>query len=210
MNDSKKRNVFKFSLYQENLLLCEMILDADQFNPFTRYSINIRDILPKSIVMLQKVLSKRTQNYDFIIDIGKNSNGQNCSYDLLELYRKNIESYPSEIRNLLEYNPQPIVQFIDDKTIRGVECKIGMYINDNPIVERLFYVDRYNPEARLSVDLLNTFIYIVDEIYKKIKKTDIKNIWDDYDLINVAGLSIEQIRELSLSDREMLLSKIGC
>ena len=58
MSNNKHNNVFRFSLYQEDVLLSEKIFDADQFNPFTRYSINIRNILPRTITRLQKIASK--------------------------------------------------------------------------------------------------------------------------------------------------------
>jgi hypothetical protein len=58
MSEKEYSNEFRFSLHQENVLLCEKVFNADQFNPFTRYSIDIRDILPRGITKLQKVLSK--------------------------------------------------------------------------------------------------------------------------------------------------------
>ena len=177
MSEKENNNEFRFSLYQENILLCEKTFNADKFNPFTRYSIDIRDILPRAITKLQKILSKR--NYYVISD--------------------KIDTH---------YNPKPIIQQIEEKTIKGVECKIGFYINSNPIVERLFYVDGFNPMARWSFDLTDVVIEIADTIFDKIKKNDIKNMWDDYDLINLGGLSINQIRELSMSKREEILNKI--
>lgn len=198
MNGKEFSNVFRFSLYQENVLLCEKIFDADVFNPFTRYSIDIREILPKAITTLQKVLSRR--NYETQI-----------TGDLFDIYRYNqkmISLYPEEWQKDMQYNPQPIVQQIENKTIKGVECKIGFYINDNPIVERIFYVDGFNPVARLSVDLVNTVVGIGDMIFNHIKKNDIKNMWDDYDLINQRGLSFSQVRELSPTLREEMLRKL--
>ena len=60
MNDKEKENnTFKLGLYQENTLLCETIFDANNYNPFTRYSIDVRDILPKMISDLQKYMSKK-------------------------------------------------------------------------------------------------------------------------------------------------------
>lgn len=195
-------NVFKFSLYQENVLLCEKAFDANQFNPFTRYSINIRDILPRSITRLQRILSKR--NYDVIYDLGGDYQG----FDLQSYNKHVINSFPIELRDELRYNPQSITQQIDDKVIKGVECKIGFYINNYPIVERLFYVDGFNPQSRWSNELTDTVVDISDTIFDKIKNCDIVNMWDDYDLINRCGLTINQIRELSMQKREELLSKI--
>ncbi len=210
MNEKEYNNVFRFSLYQGNVLLCEKVFDADQFNPFTRYSIDIRDILPKAITKLQKTLSKRS--YDTIIEVGrKNLNvvgGENHKYDLYNHYLKMVDLYPPQYRAEMQYNPQPIVQKIEDKTIRGVECKIGLYINDNPIVERLFYVDGFVPMARWSNDLTDVVVEITDSIVAKIKNSDIRNMWDDYDLINYRGLTINQVRELSTQKREEMLRKL--
>jgi len=197
MSEKEYSNVFKFSLYQENILLVEKVFDADQFNPFTRYSIDIRDILPKAIIRLQKILSKR--NYETEI---------NADLDLFQYHQKMINTYPQHYRTDMRYNPQPIVQQIEEKVIRGVECKIGFYINDKPIVERLFYVDGFNPVARWSVDLTDVVVEIADTIFYQIKRNDIKNMWDDYDLINIKGLSINQIREFSTAKRNEMLKRI--
>ena len=205
MNEKEHSNLFRFSLYQTNVLLCEKVFDADQFNPFTRYSIDIRDILPRSITRLQMVLSRRS--YNTVIEYGKANYG-----DLYQFNQKMINLYPKEYREGMRYNPQPVVQQIsieqEEKTIRGVECKIGFYINDKPIVERTFYVDGFNPVARWSVDLIDEVVYVTNTIKSKILNSDEKNMWDDYDLINMKGLSITQIRELTPSKREEMLRRL--
>ena len=204
MNEKEHSNLFRFSLYQTNVLLCEKVFDADQFNPFTRYSIDIRDILPRSITRLQKVLSRRS--YNTVIEGGE------VYGDLYQFNQKMINLYPKEYREGMRYNPQPVVQQIsieqEEKTIRGVECKIGFYINDKPIVERTFYVDGFNPVARWSVDLIDEVVYVTNTIKSKILNSDEKNMWDDYDLINMKGLSITQIRELTPSKREEMLRRL--
>ena len=201
MSEKESHNKFKFSLYQENVLLCEKAFNADQFNPFTRYSINIRDILPRIINKLQRVLSKKS--YDTIIDVGGG-----VQYDMYRYNQKMINGYDKKYRDGMYYMPDVIVQEFDDKTIRGVECKIGLYINGNPIVERVFYVDGYNTVARWSSDLLDSFVESADMIFNRIKQTDVKNMWDDYDLINTMGFTIDKIREMPLSRRDDLLSRI--
>jgi len=218
MSEKENNNVFRFSLYQENILLCEKAFNADQFNPFTRYSIDIRDILPRAITKLQKTLSKRS--YDVVYETGRIDttikDSENTIYDLYGYYQNMINSYPQHYRSEMRYNPVsvmqqieiPIEQQIEKKIIRGVECKIGLYINDNPIVERQFYVDGFNPVARWSLDLTYEVIFIANTIFEKIKKSDIKNMWDDYDLINYRGLSINQIRELSIPKREEMLRRL--
>jgi len=198
MNEKENNNAFRFVLTQGNVLLCETTFDADKFNPFTRYSINIRDILPRAITKLQKTLSRNS--YETFVECG--------NYELYAYARDIINSYPPQIKHDLKYNPQPIVQQIEEKTIRGVECKIGFYINENPIVERVFYVDGFNPIARYSLDIVDVVREITREIRAKILASDEKNMWDDYDLINYKGMSINQIRELSTGKREELLRRL--
>ena len=188
-------NVFKFSLFQGKILLGEKILDADLFNPITRYSIDIRPILPKIINKFQRVLSKKS--YDTII------------LDQIDLLGYHNDMNRTIYNNELKYNPESITQKIEDKVIKGVECKIGFYINDNPIVERVFYVDGFNPVSRWSVDVIDTLNIVVDEIFENIKTSDVKNMWDDYDLINKRGFTINQIREFSHSRRNELLNSLN-
>jgi hypothetical protein len=197
MYEKEYNNVFKFSLYQEDILLGEKMLDADLFNPITRYSIDIRNILPRIITRLQKVLSKRNYNTSLTSD-----------FDLFLYNKKMISAYPQKYRHEMKYLPQSVTHHIEDKVIKGVECKLGFYINDKPIVERVFFVDGYNPIARLSLDLIDEIVDCTDTIFDEIKLSDIKNMWDDYDLINMRGLSISQIRELTPQKRSELLWKI--
>jgi len=201
MNEKEYSNVFRFSLYQENILLGEAIFDADQFNPFTRYSIDIRDILPRAITKIQKTLSRRS--YDVVAEVGNDQ-----TYDLFAYRQKMIGSYAKRYRNSMRYNPQSVVQQIENKTIRGVPCKIGFYINENQIVEREFFVDGFNPVALVSVDVVRVVTEITNTIEEKIKKDDIGNMWDDYDLINYRGLSINQIRELHPAKRAEMLRRL--
>ena len=49
MNNKNLSNNFVFSLYQKDVLLFEGSIDANQFSPYTRNSIDIRSILPKVI-----------------------------------------------------------------------------------------------------------------------------------------------------------------
>ena len=210
MSEKEYSNEFKFSLHQENVLLCEKIFDADQFNPFTRYSIDIREILPRAITKLQKTLCKR--NYLTKAEVGRvdvnSEESTQIAYDLYGYVLDMIDLYPREWRDGMYYDPEPIIQQIEEKTIRGVECKIGFYINDKTIVERVFYVDGFNPTARWSIDIVDTVDEIADTIFNQIKRSDVRNMWDDYDMINVMGLTINQIREFNLPKREEMLRKL--
>lgn len=201
MREKESNNVFKLSLYQEDILFCEKTFNADNFNPFTRYSIDIRDILPKAINTLQRVLSKK--NYDDTYSVGNDK-----TYELFDEYVSYMEEYGYGVK----YKPKTITQHIVNNdvnmTIRGVPFKIGLYINENPIVEREFYVDGFNVVSRWSVDLLNTFLYISESIEERIKMNDVNNIWDDYDMINILHIGFNQIINFSPEQRKKCIDKI--
>jgi hypothetical protein len=197
MIEKENQNVFRFSLYQEDVLLGERMIDANQFNPFTRYSIDIRDILPKVISKIQRTLSKKS--YRTCVDE---------KLDLYQFHMNLINTYPNKYKDDLRYNPISITHEFDGRIIKGVECKIGLYINDNPIVERTFYVDGFNPVARWSLDIADAIEEVTDTIFNTIKDSDVNNMWDDYDLINYMGMNIAQVRELPNWRRHQLLSRI--
>lgn len=194
---STHTNDFKISLFQEDVLLTEIIFSADNYNPFTRYSIDLRDTLPKHISSLQRLLSKN--HFDCNI-LGL--------YDTYKINQKIINSYPSYLKKDMVYSPNNKRYVIEDKVISGVECKLGFYINENPIIEREFYVNGFNIKSRYSTELLYEMEYIADAIKKHIKLNDINNMWDDYDLINYRGMNINQIREMSLGLRNKILKSI--
>lgn len=197
MNE-RQENFFKFRVYQGNDVLFESIFTADNFNPAIRYSVNIRDLIPSYISKLQKTLSKR--NLNFVYNVGSEK-----SCNLLREYRKLINPKTTKKENKLTY-PDVVTQTIMGKIIKGVECKFGLYINNKPIVERVFYVDNYNPAIRFSVDIKEVVDDIVYDIMNFLKKLDIKHMWDDYDLINIYGMYIQQIRELELNERDELIA----
>lgn len=203
-------NNFRFLLKQGDTLLCEMFFDADMFSPHTRYSINIRSILPRAITKLQKVLSRK--NYDTVLELGRvdtnDADSDMLIIDNLEYVQGLISSYPDYQRFKMRYLPQPVCREIEDKTIKGVECKIGLYINNNPIVERDFYVDGFNPNARYSLDVVDATVEIGNSIFSIIRGNDITNIWDDFDIINAFGFTINQIRELSTTERHRMLNSL--
>jgi len=211
MNNKIFKNQFRFGLYQEDVILGEKTFDADVFNPFTRYSIDIREILPSIITDFQKILSKKS--YQTTINVGYDEDiitddSSEKVYDLHEYHTDMVDSYPNNRKNDFRYLPKIHKHYIDNKVIRGVECKIGLYINANPIVERVFFVDGFNPISRYSSEVTGLFMDIADLIIERIKKSDVCNMWDDYDLINRRGMSISQIRNLPLDKRIRILKNM--
>ncbi len=193
-------NFFKFSLYQESNILVERIFSADVYSQMSRYSVNIRELIPSIIQRLQKQLSKRNPEYK--VTYG------DTEYDFLKSYEDLASFYHVRFNKLSR--PQSVTQVINGKTIKGVECKFCLYINNNLIVERVFYVDNYNPSVRFSTDIVLTVNEIVDDIKYKIKLNDDNNIWDDFDIIKKYGFPhINNVRELGRDQRDIYLKNIN-
>lgn len=195
-----EENNFKFSLYLGDDVINETIFSADVFNPVIRYSVDIRNNIPLIINRLQKVLSSKNLNYTIYFN--------KKSYNFLNYYRKILKSYKNYIDNKL-IMPEIKTVKINDRVISGVEFKFCFHINDNLIVERVFYVERYNPLSRFSIELSSVINNISNEIYNFLKKSDIDHMWDDYDLIHFYGLHINQIRELPKTKRIRLLDDLN-
>lgn len=200
MENKEHENMFKFGLYMGNETVNETLFSADVFNPVVRYSVDIRDEIFSIIFRLQKGLSRR--NLTHKIDFG------NSNYDFLKYYKKYLslekKSFGDKLKTKKRSN-----ETVNGKTYSGVPFKFGLYINNNTIVERDFYVEGYNPATRFSLELSEVIDGIVEEINDKLKKQDVNHMWDDYNLIHTYNLHINQIREISSKRRNIMLSKIG-
>lgn len=194
-------NVFKISLYQESNLVCERGFDADVFSPSVKSPVDIRNILPSIISRLQRGLSKKEYYTEF-------ETNDELVYDMFEYRNDMIDRYPKRYQSMLNEIPQIKKQVIENKTISGVEFKFSFFVNDNLIVERVFYVQGYNEEVKYSMDLYFMINDICNQIYSYLKKSDIGHIWDDYDLINAYSMTIQQVRELPSNKRNDLLRKL--
>jgi hypothetical protein len=207
MSDKSHENNFKFGVYQNDSPIIERIFSADVFNPVIRYSVDIRDMIPTISAKLQKTLSKR--NISTLYERGYLHKGDNVGnvYDLIALYKSTLDGKVDGYENKLS-RPSIVTHTINKKTISGVECKFGLYINDNPIVERNIYVDGYNPASRFSIDMVEVVNEIVEDIISHLKANDVAHMWSDYDLINTYGIYIHQIRDLSKDLRIKMIKNI--
>jgi len=203
-------NTFKLGVYQGESMVVERMFSADVYNPVIRYSVDIRDMIPSIIFKLQKTLSKRNISTLYARGDSKETKGTGIEpiYDLVSQYKNTLDGKVEGYTNKLS-RPPIASQVINGKTISGVECKFGLYINDNPIVERNFYVDDFNPASRFSVDIVEIVNEIVEDIENNLKIHDVNHMWNDYDLINTYGIYIHQIRDLNRELRKKMLKNIN-
>ena len=205
MSERSHENTFKLGVYQAGSTVCERIFSANVFNPVIRYSVDIREMIPSIIGKLQRTLSRK--NINCYYERGYLHEGDNIrnAYSLIALYKKTLDGkVPGYVNKLTR--PPVVSKVINNKTITGVECKFGLYINSNPIVERNFYVDQYNPASRFSLEIVETVNDLADDISNHLKRFDVRHMWHDYDLINTYGIYIHQIRELSKDLRRKMLT----
>jgi len=197
------QNTFKFVLSQDESTIVERVFSADVYNPVVRYSVDIRDMIPSISFKLQKALSRRNLTCQF--DTGNNDHP---NYDLVDLYKDTLDGKVAGYKNKLS-RPPIKTQNINGKNVSGVECKFGLYINNNPIVERNFYVDDFNVASRFSLDIVEVVNDIVFDIENDLKAHDVNHMWNDYELIKTYGIYIHQIRDLNRDLRKKLLNNMG-
>ena len=201
MTDKIHKNTFKFVIYQGRNVISERVFSADCFNPVIRYSVDIRSIIPEIIQRLQRTLSRRNLIYNKIDEKAF------VNYNFLKEYQD--VCYDFKVRAEKLRKPFYIKKEINGKIVKGTECRFGLYINNNPIVERDFTVDLYNPAIRFSYEIVESTRDLVEYIENYLKETDVKHMWDDYDLIGSYGIYINQIRDLSFKRRKELIENIG-
>lgn len=202
MNPTEHNKTFRFILEQEDVVLFEKIFDGDAISPHTRNFVDIRPCLQGLIRQIQRGLS--LNHYDHIFAVNNE-----VVYDFIDEHNKMLENYEPYGNDEMIYDPKPITKKVDGKEIKGVYCKIGLFINENLIVEREFYVDNFNPECRWSNELISMMNDVVEKIQTKILDKDKQNIWDDYDIINRTGMTIAQVRGLANSERNYWLRRIN-
>jgi hypothetical protein len=189
-------NLYKFGIYSDNNVISERVFSADDYNQIVKYQIDIRSMINNIQKRIQRVLSSSNNQLHF------NFQGK---YNTLKYFQDNNSRYG--YNNLESIDEKSIT--INDKIYKGAEIKIGIYLNENTIFERSLYINKYNPNSRFSKELYDVVYDIVADIKDKIKKDDMKLMWEDYDLMNNFNyVHISQIRELSSEERNRQLYKI--
>ena len=194
--EKKHENVFKFGLYQNGQPVIERIFSADNYNPVVRYSVDIRSLISGIIGELTKTLSRKNLSYNFL------------SYNNLEIYKARLKNDPKRVYPSKLETPNYCKFRKGSTEFFGVEFKIGLYINNHPIVERNFGVEDYNPSSRFSKELVYVMDSITSDIEEHLKYADTDHMWDDNQIIKTYGFNIGLIRDLSKSKRQDLLLNI--
>lgn len=206
--ERKHQNVFKFGLYRidkangvivDTDTVMERIFSADSFNPVVRYSVDIREKISGIISKLSKTLSRKNLSYNI-----QGYNNLTWYSDTIKSYHKKRVLVPSKLQQ-----PENVKFSKGTQEFYGALFRIGLYINNHPIVERDFGVTDYNTSARFSKEVLDLVDGIASDIQNHLYKVDINHMWDDYDIINTFGLNIGQIRELSKEKRQNLLRNLN-
>jgi hypothetical protein len=212
---------FKFGLYLNNEPIMERIFPADLYNQSIRYSINIRDISGEIINRIQKVLQKdnsqistQINNIDIFSKYKDSLRYSLGNYNMYEYdySKRNKNGSVVESKNNVKTNGQIAKGYYHDE---NEQFKFGLYLlkheveknktSSKIIIERNFFVERYNPKTRFSQELLDEFNSISFQIEEKIKQSDVSNIWDEFDIKNYYNYTIDKIRRMSKEERDKAL-----
>jgi hypothetical protein len=198
VTEKKHVNLFKFGLYQNNEAVIERIFSADNYNPVVRYDVDIRNRISDIISKLSKTLSRRSLSYTM-----QGYNNLEWYANLLKAEKNSKRRFPSKLAQ-----PENVKFKKGAQEFYGAQLRIGLYINNHPIVERDFGVSDYNPSARFSKELLDLVNNIAFDIQSHLYSVDRNHMWDDYDIITTFGLNIGQIRGLNKQKRQELLKNL--
>lgn len=199
----KATNLFRFAIYQGDRVLCEVVDSADKYYPAIRYSVKIRNETYTIMNRLNRLLSMK--NYSMNYSLGKNAKVLNFKKEALSEINKYPESFQGEIISYLNPKTKTNPYNLDNV---GVECKFGLYINNNTIVERDFYVENYNPDVAYSLDIIEVCEEILSSITDRLRKEDINFQWENKDLNERCNLNYTQIYELTQDQRHSYLKQL--
>lgn len=220
IDNVKPQRLFRFAVYQGEKLLCEVSQSADKFNPSVRNSVKIRNDINNILSRLNRVMTMRS--YDTTFSLGRGLQSLNFK----KFAETEIEKYDGEVlrytfnnsdlfdgmntlqenfRNLSKLKTK-INPYNTDNV--GVECKFVLYINDNRIVERMFYVENYNSDVIYSNDLVCVCDDILYDICERLRNEDINYMWENKDLNEKMGFSFSQIFELKPEERATYVKQL--
>lgn len=181
MQESVVQNVkeqYRFVLYLNDEVVTERSFPSEVYK--TKFA-NLRELAPDLIKMLQQTLSKQ--------NVTTKLNG----YDLIGEYLKSYNPYKDKVFSKLERvsegeyinnNGEVIFkvkngshyQTRDGETAyfnnKEEQFKFIVFLGDSLVIERNFFVKRYNPKTRFSLELNETVLDIVELLKNQIKIID--------------------------------------
>lgn len=177
MSSENEKNL-SFVLSKGDKIICERIVTDLPIST----NANLRDVLPIVTRDIVSVLSAK--EYDTRV-----KSGGKVIYDLEKYHKKMINLYPKKIRDILlenealiltEHNiPRGDGTIVEYKDV--VECKFGVYICGSPIVERMLYINRFNPLCNQTLEVVEVFNTCVELMKKQIKMGEMNAMWYAYD-----------------------------
>ena len=184
MQTAKKVN-YKFGLYLGHKIVSERIFDADVYNPANRYKVELRPLNQTIIAEFRNILSTPSQYLDFKYPVGADKNNQRRTYRLNDFhYASNDEELSPDTFNY------------------ALKISDSSKESDDFIIERNFPVKNFNRESLHSLNLVEKVDDWAFEIQHIIKRKDVSQMWDEYELLNKTQLNISDIRGLSVNAKE--------
>lgn len=191
MQTTKKVN-YKFGLYLGHQIVSERIFDADVYNPANRYKVELRPLNQRIIAEFRNILSTPNQYLNFKVPVGLDKHNQRRNYRLNDFH------YPSDDEDLSPETFNYALKISDSSKE-----------SDDFIIERNFPVKNFNRNSIHSMNVVDKVDDWAFDIQDIIKRKDVSQMWDEYELLNKTQLNISDIRGLSVNAKEELLFKVN-
>lgn len=205
---NQEENNYSFQLWLGNNLITERIFSGDVYNPFVRYRLDVRDMVPEIIDLLRSALSLRQPT--------TKHHGYNLVKEFETVFKASGVALSDVKNNKLAKASVPYEDLYKEKGINRrfnaeVETNVfsfAIYMNSGKIIERDFFVDFYNPETRFSLELKDAVQEITQIIEHHLKVEDRKAQWEDFDLVNKFGFDQHRLRSMPWEERDKIVGKI--
>ncbi len=160
------KDLFRFVLILNDEKISERTFPGDMYNQYVRFGVDIKAIASNIIKGFQSILSTDKKDLNYVIH----------GIDVLKEYTNSLKINNISISDSKLKPASKNGKYIENEGGKSYyECldekfKFVLYINDNMVIERNFFVKNYNPTSRFSLELSNEMNYIVNDKQIHIKK----------------------------------------
>lgn len=121
------------------------------------------------------------------------------------LYKKNIKVNEDSITDVQAKLNIPFTNIRQIEFVEELQFDFAFYLNENYIIQRKFTVFNFNPETFMSEEFIKVNNEICNVIKNHIKKGDIQNQYNEYEIMEKHGMSYNDLKVLSQEEKRKLL-----
>lgn len=186
-----KKNDYRFVLFLNDEVISETGFPSDVYSLPSNKFVNIKDVASEMIRNIQQTMSLSTDSLTTVVN----------GYDLLSEYKKMYKiQFGSDYNNSI-LNRKSLGEYINDKnevihkikkndtfqnnsddkvyySNKDERFKFVLFLGETPVIERNFFIKKYNPNTRFSLEFIECIDYVVSLIKNQIKIVDTNYMLD--------------------------------